>query len=171
LITKFLSSLIVCSLLLTGTADDADSHKRKKRHKHRERTDVIRVIDRTPHGALNREAVEDYTALGIPLRYEVGNPADGCTREERVIVLCVAKQNPDYAATATVGLPRQGALIAYNSLYSNPSEQVACHEFMHVLGAVGDNYDSDQQSCVWGSRLLDPGPTDLRLLREAGRIP
>jgi hypothetical protein len=171
LITKFLSSLIVCGLLLTGAADDADSHKRKRRHTHRDRATVIRVVDRTTHGALNREAVEDYAALGIPLRYTVGNPGDGCTPQPAAIVLCEAPLVPAHVAEATVGIPRSGAWITYNTAHPNPGENVACHEFMHVLAAVGDAYGTDPQSCVWGWDLKDPGPTDLRLLREAGRIP
>jgi hypothetical protein len=171
LITKFLSSLIVCGLLLTGVANDADAHKRKRRHKHRDRGEVIRVVDRTSHGDLNRETVEDYVALGIPLRYTVGNPGDGCQPVPEAIVLCEAPLTPAHVAKATVGLPRGGAWITYNTLHPDPGENVACHEFMHVLAAIGDAYGSDAQSCVWGFSLNDPGLTDLRLLREAGRIP
>jgi hypothetical protein len=174
LITRFLSSLLLCAVLLTSgvVVDDAGAHKRKRRHQHRDRPETIQVVDRTTHwGAVNQETVEDFTALGIRLVYRVGDPQDGCTPKPGSIVLCEMAINPDHAANANVGLPRGGARIAYNTLHSNFHENIACHEFMHVLAAVGDNYDSDDESCVWGFALSDPGPTDLRLLREAGRIP
>jgi hypothetical protein len=129
-------------------------------------------VDRTTHWrSVNQETVRDFTDLGVRLHYTVGNPSDGCTPEPGMVVLCEKSINPDHAANASVGIPRGGALVAYNTLYPNPHENIACHEFMHVLAAVGDAYDTDQQSCVWGSHLLDPGPTDVELLRRADRIP
>jgi hypothetical protein len=173
LIIKLLSSLILCALLLTSsvTTLDLDAHKRHKKHKHPPRPETIQIIDRTTHwGAVNRETVEDFTALGLRLRYSLGHPGDGCTPQPRAVVLCEMEIFSGHLANANVGLPRSGARIAYNTLHPNPSQNVACHEFMHVLAAVGDNYGADDESCVWGFRLDDPGATDLELLRKAGRI-
>jgi hypothetical protein len=54
--------------------------------------------------------------------------------------------------------------IEINPAYRN-SENVMCHEFMHILARVGDAYDTNPDSCIYG-RLNDPGGADIALLRE-----
>jgi hypothetical protein len=38
-------------------------------------------------------------------------------------------------------------------------QQAACHEFMHAITGIPDNYGANPESCVWGS-LTSPGPFD-----------
>lgn len=51
------------------------------------------------------------------------------------------------------------------SLNSDGMEVVACHEFMHVLTLIRDNYGANPESCVWGYRK-DPGPFDIAKLKS-----
>jgi micrococcal nuclease len=44
-------------------------------------------------------------------------------------------------------------------------DNTICHEMMHAYTGVGDNYDSDATSCVFGD-LLSPGTTDVRLMQQ-----
>jgi hypothetical protein len=44
-------------------------------------------------------------------------------------------------------------------------EAVACHEFMHILTGIRDNYGANPQSCVWGWRDA-PGPFDIEYLDD-----
>jgi hypothetical protein len=47
------------------------------------------------------------------------------------------------------------------------ADNTVCHEMMHAYTFVDDAYGMDLSgSCVWGD-LLSPGPTDIRLMRDA----
>jgi hypothetical protein len=156
-------------LTSTGTSGDLDARKHHKRHRRGNDTAVVTVIDRTRWGAVNAETVADFQQIGVRVRYVTDS--GGCKPVPGAVVLCEAPLDPGHLAEATVGMPRGGAFVKYNTLHPNPSENTACHEMMHVLAAVGDAYGTDPASCVWGSTLGDPGPTDRDLLRRAGRIP
>ena len=47
------------------------------------------------------------------------------------------------------------------------ADNTVCHEFMHVLTGIDDNYDAlPETSCVWGFILTAPGSFDVQALAD-----
>jgi hypothetical protein len=137
--------------------------------------EVVQVIDRTSTAwnGIVQETVDDFNAIMPPkgpiLRYVRGGV--GCASEipvcsgalpDNVLGLAWYYPGDRYASiqvTDTWPLDQEG------------KEAVACHEFMHALTHIGDNYGGNSQSCVWG-RLPDPGIFDIDYLyRYFGNTP
>jgi hypothetical protein len=143
--------LVVVLLLCVALVPVADAGKRH------DRRDRVIVTDYTASPVI-AETVADFNRVmprrGPRLVYravsgQCAQPLTVCPREL-----------DGFAGLAYIGANR----IEIDPDYRE-SENVACHEFMHVLARVGDNYDSDPASCLYG-QLDDPGPTDIALLRE-----
>jgi hypothetical protein len=50
-------------------------------------------------------------------------------------------------------------------LPTEAADNTICHEMMHAYTLVGDAFNSDSNSCVFGD-LLSPGTADVRLMEE-----
>ncbi len=163
-----LSLFLLAGLLLSPASLEAK--RRHKRHDRDRHQSIIVIEDHTGDTwrSFIPETVEDFRALGLEVRYESGEEiACGQLPPNRDpkhrIVLCETA-SAEYGAQAFIGAGR----IQFTTRASSSrgwQENVVCHEFMHMLAEVPDNYDSDPNSCVWG-RLLDPGPTDVALLAK-----
>jgi hypothetical protein len=75
-----------------------------------------------------------------------------------------------YAGFASVNLKHLGVghimVVDGSTLSPAFKDEVACHEMMHIMTGIEDNYGAlPDQSCVWGS-LTAPGPFDIEKLRE-----
>jgi hypothetical protein len=55
-------------------------------------------------------------------------------------------------------------------LAAEEADNTVCHEMMHSYVQVGDHYDADVNSCVFGN-LLSPGTTDIGLMQERWPAP
>jgi hypothetical protein len=56
-------------------------------------------------------------------------------------------------------------------LPADVADNTVCHEMMHAyLPGLGDNYDSDVNSCLFGN-LPSPGTTDVRLMKQRWPAP
>lgn len=87
----------------------------------------------------------------------VDHPDGGCPAGKGIVV-----------CSDTTGKSLPGVTYGYTIIVSDGSAQqqnVVCHEFMHVLTGIADNYDTRDDSCVWG-RIDSPGPFDADLLKD-----
>jgi hypothetical protein len=106
------------------------------------------------------ETVDDFNAImpkrGPHLIYRA-MPYASC----EALTVCVDQNLIEFAGHASWW--RGNGRIVLNKDYVE--ENTVCHEFMHVLTRVGDAYDTNPDSCVYG-QLNDPGGADIALLRE-----
>jgi hypothetical protein len=58
-----------------------------------------------------------------------------------------------------------GDAFADETRFPGYRAEATCHEFMHILTRIPDNYDTSPESCVWG-RLTAPGPFDVATLEK-----
>ncbi|MBA2707355.1 MAG: hypothetical protein H0U59_06085 [Gemmatimonadaceae bacterium] len=165
---RVVALVIVAALLLPMPIDAGKKHN----HHRRENRPVMFVEDYTAPAwdGVIAETVADFNAVmpkrGPRLVY-VRKPHVACAPAPTTTV-CSGILGVGTAGLAYV--TGGGGRIALNDLYAFPEDSagfpaLACHELMHILADVGDNYGAfPSASCVWGY-LSDPGPKDVELLR------
>ncbi len=120
-----------------------------------------------------RTAVDEFNAV-LPataplLVYRPMRPG-GCNTawdRKRGIVVCSVNRL-DYVGQSWGRWGRGQIRLADPHIHSGQADNIVCHEFMHVLTGIPDNYDAlPESSCVWGSILTAPGPFDVQTLTAA----
>jgi hypothetical protein len=135
----------------------------KRDHRERDKRPVLIVEDHTGAAwkGVVAQTVADFNGVipkrGPRLRYVRGKGS--CGWEPRSIVIC----HDEIALPQFGGTTRH--LVRLDPDYPERANAV-CHELMHALTGIADNYDARVDSCVWG-RLDAPGPFDVAHLREA----
>jgi hypothetical protein len=131
----------------------------------RPQREVVKVIDHTSAGWSPIVAVTELNAIMPPrgpiLQYV--RAEFGCASE---IPVCSGDTGPDAIGITWwwVGESWGNILLTdYHSLSPLVMENVVCHEFLHALTHIGDNYGAVADSCVWGN-LPDPGGWDIDYL-------
>jgi hypothetical protein len=159
-----LALLITCSLALAPLKGASAQRER------------VVVKDYTTHfGAAVADTVNDFNivmpAHGPLLVYQkMGGPCDGQPSDTAISVCEAYIPGAPFAwAWWWPGIHRW-ATIEINmaqphALTPRDNEQIVCHEMMHAIAHIGDNYGAHAQSCVWGS-LTDPGCFDVVKLAE-----
>lgn len=62
-----------------------------------------------------------------------------------------------------------GVIVGFDPDYALSYPDTICHEFMHAVSGIPDNYGSEPgRSCVYGD-LIDPGVFDIKWLRRVYR--
>jgi hypothetical protein len=155
--------IVLVVLLLVPSAADARRGKRVL---------VIRDYTSAAWDGVIEQTVEDFNAVmpqgGPQLVYERREtaPCDVRAKQRRraSIKVCSVPERP-------YGGRERGQMILLNDTYTGPwydqfRAGVVCHEMMHALTGIPDNYGAlPDQSCVWGE-LSQPGPLDVDRLRE-----
>ena len=141
--------------------------------KHRRAPEELLVFDYTPPAWQEaiRLTVDRFNAVmpeeGPLLVYVSRAPLTCPPEPEAADGIAVCWENSTEFGGLSSG-ERQGAQIVLMEKYTGEGdyERMACHEFMHVLTGIPDNYGAaPDQSCVWGY-LREPGPYDLQILTE-----
>ena len=166
-----LISLIVSASLIPGASDA----RRRKAHPPR----IIVVHDYTGEtwSGVVQQVVDDFNAVmpqhGPRLVYlrEHNAPCGDLSPLPRDVQVCT---HPGFGHLGQVDYPvwHKGrwhwSLIRVQATTID-KRRVVCHEMMHVLTNIGDNYDAlPDQSCVWGT-LDHPGPFDITELSTVYR--
>jgi hypothetical protein len=97
-----------------------------------------------------------------------GLPSPGKT--PRIAICSSHISNAEQVATTTIG-DKHSLITLYDQHFGNDDRyqrEVICHELMHALADVGDAYDTNPDSCVFG-HLDHPGEADRELLRTRFR--
>jgi hypothetical protein len=152
-----------------------------KQRKPRQRRETVVVQDFTgPRWAGMVEGVVAQFAAVMPehaprLVYQrrealdcAGLPAPGKT--PRLAVCTSGVPNPPYSGYMTAGA-KHDLITLYDQAFSDDDHyrrEVICHEMMHALARVPDNYDTNADSCIYG-HLDHPGGADIQMLRERYR--
>jgi hypothetical protein len=152
-------ALLLAAILLLPSMADARPRQRHDR-------EVVQIVDHTDATwtAALLETIDDFNRVMPPsgplLRYERG--AVGCAAD--TIPVCSGDTDP-WAGFTWWWTTQRYAQIEVKSPYDMPwdMERVLCHEFMHALTHIGDNYGAVADSCVWGY-LSDPGRWDITYL-------
>jgi hypothetical protein len=155
-------ALLLAAILLLPSIAEA----KPRRHAAAER-EVVQVIDQTSTAwnGIVQETVDAFNAIMPPrgpiLVYVRG--VAGCASQ---IPVCSGALPDNVLGLAWFFPGDRWASIQVTDtrpLDRNGMEGVACHEFMHALTHIGDNYGAVADSCVWGYRS-DPGRWDINLL-------
>lgn len=151
--------LVLLALLVPG----AEAGKKRE-------TIVVRDYSPTHLEWYVEETVADFNAVlprRVRLRYvdRRGTPCPDTV--ERGITICGGDTG---ARTGEVVQPKPRALILVRSGFvpipKGSGSNLICHELMHALTGIGDNYGAlPDQSCVWGY-LSAPGSWDVEQLRK-----
>jgi len=156
-----LALLIVAGGVLPGETDARRDRKR-----------IIVIYDYTSDALTDvvSQMVAEFAAVmprsGPKLIYRRGEgPCFDGHQQRNVYVVCSARSVPG---------GRDGFYSHYThrvdlleGMPAHHEAPVVCHELMHALTGIPDNYDAlPDQSCVWGS-LSTPGPFDIEQLALA----
>ena len=150
----------------------ADKKKKKKRQQQRrrqDRTGSINAIDASsaiwqPYIAEMVEVFNGLPVAAMPdLVYQQGRHTQTLEDLEFVSI-------PTMEHAGTWG---GGNIITLNDTYGQTlspegRRQVVCHEMMHAMAQVGDCYDCNPLSCIYG-QLTYPGPADIQMLWDRYR--
>ncbi len=170
---KFLM-LILALAIVFPTGVDAGKNKKNNHHR-RENRDIMLVQDYTSPewGGVIQETVGDFNAVmpksGPRLVYQRMSYVS-CS-STTITTVCSGLTDLLYLGLA-YSYPNGGGRIELREVFGVdglllPSESLACHELMHIVAKVGDNYGAfPNTSCVWGY-LSNPGSKDVELLRDA----
>jgi hypothetical protein len=92
----------------------------------------------------------------------------GCGKQRRGIAICTDSARETavtyhLARGKRIVLPDRAHLVEHRDFMNRQ----VCHEMMHALTVIHDNYGAlPDASCVWGS-LTAPGPFDVEELKKA----
>jgi hypothetical protein len=174
---------IVLGLLLGDAALAESNHKR--RHKKRDRYNTVAVTNYTGWPEV-QETVDDFNRI-MPSRgpklvlVEAG--VQPCAEN---ITVCAGLNHPWAGGVAIWGTGDplgEGTTVLRSDLDSLGREFILCHEMMHLLTHIPDDYvrhndgtvtwnNPGLDSCVW-NYLRDPGSFDVQYLKQTfgGRTP
>jgi hypothetical protein len=157
-------ALILVALLFLLTGDSAATKPPPAKP-------PIVVIDRTGPGWTDavRKTVANFNAVMPPNgpRLVYQRAAAGC--EDVDVCSGDASGNLGLTWFWATDPPGVGHIVLTDTLpiFPLPKLNIVCHEMMHALTHIGDNYDArPQTSCVWGSILTRPGRFDVARLQE-----
>lgn len=158
--TRLLLLILAVALCMPALADARVQHAR----------DTLVIVDRTSDAwaGVIAETVADFNAVMPPT-----GPILVYQREAHVAcattTVCSGNLGPEYLGLAWwyPGQPYGHIQVTdTRPLNAKGMEAVACHEFMHILVHIGDNYGArPNDSCVWGW-LSDPGQWDIARLYD-----
>jgi hypothetical protein len=131
---------------------------------------VIRDYTSASWQGVVAQTVQDFNAVmpqgGPELRYERADEGACPQFRTREVAVCLVAADSIAPAVGRVYVADKGAAHIVVSDAYRPTSVLLCHELMHVLTGVGDNYGAlPDQSCVHGS-LPYPGPFDVDLLGQ-----
>lgn len=168
--------IVLGFLVLLTLFGGVDVEAGKKKQKNRTpRVVIVRDYTTGAWEGVVEAVVEDFNAVmpegGPTLRY-VGMGAAPCPgwrkhlkprKRGKRINICDVAEMPCANCAGVVSCVGR-ILLTTDLAYGHAS--VVCHEMMHALTGIPDNYGARDDSCVWGW-LAQPGSFDVEVLRKA----
>lgn len=173
-------SFILALVVMIATFSPVAAKKNHHPNHHERHQGVIAVYDRTSDAwnGVIEETVADFNAIMPPqgprLVY-VDQSGVLCAQDVKV---CSGYVDPKYGGFAITRAPGEGEILLTDiiPLSRQGMEMIACHEFMHVLTQIPDDYIIDAignviwqhpgtDSCVW-NWSENPGSFDIATLKS-----
>lgn len=128
----------------------------------------ITVFDGTGGTWPVAEKVAEFAEVGVKVKYhnvgELGcNHAPKKKKHARVIYVCETDLPPDRVGDSDAFGMRRMIRLDYAWQDTSDAPGIVCHELMHAVSGIRDNYNTQPDSCVWGN-LDHLGSWDVQYL-------